>query len=216
MIEGIVGQRAFGAKMSTAESAERFGMGLVFLVTAGIATWKGVKWFRGRAPSAPLVERPPVEPPAVDPNVDPNQAPVDPNRAPADPSRAPAEPTRPGRPAARPEAPRGWRGTLNEFGRRIRWQARSAKAPNVPGPNEIPVGEVNLDEVRGMGVDEAWARQQAQVYRDIAGSEIGRNNPSARPRAEWLEALADRLRGQPRRPPLTPQPPPPRDHDDEN
>jgi hypothetical protein len=134
MIEGIVGQRAFGAKMSTAESAERFGMGLVFLVTAGIATWKGVKWFRGRAPSAPLVERPPVEPPAVDPNVDPNQAPVDPNRAPADPFRAPAEPTRPGRPATRPEAPRGWRGTLNESagasgGRRARPKHPTCRAP---------------------------------------------------------------------------------------
>ncbi|HEX3482809.1 MAG TPA: hypothetical protein VHT91_47700 [Kofleriaceae bacterium] len=228
MIEGIVGQRAFGAKMNTAQSAERFGMGLVFLITAGIATWRGVKWFRGRAPTTPPVERPPVERPPADPNqppVDPNQAPADPSRAPADPTRAagdpdqaPADPNRPGRPAARPEAPRGWRGTLNEFGKRLRWPARSAKAPNMPGPNEIPVGEVNLDEVRAMGVDEAWARQQAQVYRDIAGSEIGRNNPSARPRAEWLEALADRLRAQPRGPGLTvtPQPPPPRDHDDEN
>jgi hypothetical protein len=221
MIEGIAGQRAFGAKMNTAQSAERFGMGLVFFITAGIATWRGVKWFRGRAPTAPPVERPPVERPPADPNrapVDPNRAPADPARAAGEPDQAPAEPNRPGRPAARPEAPRGWRGTLNEFGKRLRWPARSARAPGVPGANEIPVGEVNLDEVRAMGVDEAWARQQAQVYRAIADSEIGRNNPSARPRAEWLEALADRLRAQPRGPGLTvtPQPPPPRDHDDEN
>jgi hypothetical protein len=29
MVEGIVGQRAFGAKMTIAERTERFGMGLV-------------------------------------------------------------------------------------------------------------------------------------------------------------------------------------------
>jgi hypothetical protein len=54
MVEGIVGQRAFGAKMTTAECTERFGMGLVFLATAGLASSKGVSWFRARTPKAPL------------------------------------------------------------------------------------------------------------------------------------------------------------------
>ncbi|HEX7837060.1 MAG TPA: hypothetical protein VF469_06325, partial [Kofleriaceae bacterium] len=85
MIEGIVGQRAFGAKMNTAQRTERFGMGLVFLVTFGLATWKGVKWFRGRAPAAPVD---PHAPPAADPHGPPGTAP-EPN-APAHDPNAPA------------------------------------------------------------------------------------------------------------------------------
>lgn len=86
MVEGIVGQRAFGPKLTTAERTERFGMGLVFLVTFGLATWKGVKWFRGRAPSAPAPVVDPVDhPPVVDPvepkTVDPKTVdPVDPSQ----------------------------------------------------------------------------------------------------------------------------------------
>jgi len=132
------------------------------------------------------------------------------------PARQPSPPVRPGRPAARPEAPRTWKGTLNEFGKRLGWPARSTKAPNVPGKTELPVEKVNLDDVRAMGVDEAWARQQAKVYRDIADSKIGARNPSARPRADWLERLADRLRDEPLGPGSghrTPPPPPPTTED---
>jgi hypothetical protein len=39
IVEGIVGQRAFGKKLTDAERGERIGMGIVFLLTAGLATW---------------------------------------------------------------------------------------------------------------------------------------------------------------------------------
>ena len=49
VVEGMVGQRAFGAEMTTAERTERFGMGLVFFGAAifgGIRAWKS----RGNSP----------------------------------------------------------------------------------------------------------------------------------------------------------------------
>lgn len=90
MVEAIVGQRAFGAKMTTAQRTERFGMGLVFLVTFGLATWKGVKWFRGRAPTAPAPVVDPAHPP-----VDPAHPPVDPAHPPVDPAHPELDPNRP-------------------------------------------------------------------------------------------------------------------------
>jgi hypothetical protein len=174
-------------------AAERFfrGMRDGMIVAAILGTVVRVA-FRWSVDDVPLKGTP--SEPTVEETL-PSKAPP---KAPADTETAKV---RPGRPAAKPEAPRTWKGKgLNEFGERIRWPARHLRAPNVPGKNEIPVEQVNLDDVRAAGVDEAWARQQARVYRDIANSPMGARNPSARPRADWLERLADRLRDAPPRP----------------
>ena len=50
IVEGIVGQRAFGRQMSLSESWERIGMGVVFL---GAAIFSGIRFLRGRSGGAP-------------------------------------------------------------------------------------------------------------------------------------------------------------------
>jgi hypothetical protein len=174
-------------------AAERFFRsmrnGMIVAAILGTVVRVSFRWFGDGGPLESTPSEPTVE------ETSPTKAPA---QAPADTETVKA---RPGRPAAKPEAPRTWKGRgLNEFGERIRWPARNIKTPNVPGRYEIPVERVNLDDVRALGVDEAWARQQAQVYRDIANSPMGANNPSARLRSDWLERLADRLRDTPPRP----------------
>ena len=104
---------------------------------------------------------------------------------------------RPGRPGVRPSKPPGWAGSFGELGDRIGWPERNVKRPGEPGRHERPVEELDLSEIRATGIDESWAREQADVYRQIADSAMGRNNPSAKARSEWLETLAERLRTEP-------------------
>jgi hypothetical protein len=100
IVEGWVGQRAFGRELTDAESGERIGMGIVFLVTFGLAAWKGVKWFRGRSPRT----TPPVEPPVDHPPVEPiDHPPPDPNRP--DPNRPDPNPPDPNPPDPNPPDP---------------------------------------------------------------------------------------------------------------
>ncbi len=92
IIEGFAGQRATGGVMTTEESGERQGMGLVFLITLGLA---GYKKFGGRSTRVPVEDplRLPVEEPIREP-VEPVREPVEPVREPVEPVREPVEPVR--------------------------------------------------------------------------------------------------------------------------
>jgi hypothetical protein len=160
MVEGIVGQRAFGAKLNTAQRTERFGMGLVFLATFGLATWKGVKWFRGRAPAAPVD---PHAPPAADPHGPPGSAP-DPNTPTHDPNPPAHDPNAPAHdpnaPAQEPEksnAP-----ASRELGLSTRATDALASMENI---KEDPVGDVNSDPAHN---------HYAAARREAAGEVVAR------------------------------------------
>jgi hypothetical protein len=90
-------------------------------------------------------------------------------------------------PQVQPSAPAGWKGTLNAFGKEIEWPAA--------GEVKIPAGAADLAKLRAAGVTEQWAVEQAKIYREVL--RLNPKNPSALLRAEWLEAIAVRLRGLP-------------------
>jgi Domain of unknown function (DUF4157) len=90
-------------------------------------------------------------------------------------------------PQVQPSAPAGWKGTLNAFGKEIEWPAA--------GEVKIPAGAADLAKLRAAGVTEQWAVEQAQIYREV--DRLNPANPTALLRAEWLEAIAARLRGLP-------------------
>ncbi len=90
-------------------------------------------------------------------------------------------------PAVQPSAPAGWKGTLNAFGKEIGWPRA--------GKINVPAATADLAKLRNAGVTEQWAVQQAKIYREVA--RLNPKNPTATLRAEWLEAIAARLRGAP-------------------
>jgi hypothetical protein len=215
MIEGITGQRAFGAKMNTADSAERFGMGLVFFITAGIATWKGVRWFRARGPRTappppPPGDRPPVGDPhppgAPDPHApagDPHAPAHDPN-APAHDPNAPAHD--PNAPADDPNAPAGRQLGLSERATEALTRMENIKADPVGDANAQPnhnhygaarreaVGEVVARRPDGTPFDHIRDLQEA--YRGLenvrAALEAEMRNPPDTMTERGLRVLLDK------------------------
>jgi hypothetical protein len=88
-------------------------------------------------------------------------------------------------PDVKPSAPKGWKGTLNEFGEKIQWPAR--------GKIVTPAEAVDLAVLHEASVTQEWASEQAAIYREVA--RMNRNNPTAALRADWLEKIAKRLGG---------------------
>jgi len=143
---------------------------------------------------APVVQRKAA---AIQRQEDKDAAKPDVGVAAGDADASETDPARPGRPAVKPSKPKGWPGSFSQLGDRIGWPERNVKRPGEPGRSEVSAENVDLAVIRSTGIDEAWAAEQANVYAAIAASEIGRNNPSARLRAEWLARLAERLRNEP-------------------
>ena len=71
-------------------------------------------------------------------------------------------------------------------------QPRSWRSP-LAQAGAVPAEAADLAKLRSAGVSEAWATQQSQLYREVA--KLNPANPTAALRAEWLEAIAVRLRG---------------------
>jgi hypothetical protein len=88
-------------------------------------------------------------------------------------------------PDVQPSAPAAWKGTLNDFGKEIGWPTG--------GKANVPAASADLAKLRSAGVTETWAAEQAQIYREVL--RLNPANPTAKMRAEWLEAIAARLRG---------------------
>jgi hypothetical protein len=98
IVEGLVGQRAFGKELSESEKGERIGMGVVFLATAGLAAYKGVPALLRGKPKAPG-----GEPGAGAPGERmPDPAPAAGERAPAAPAQDQGPPGQPPRPVEPP------------------------------------------------------------------------------------------------------------------
>jgi hypothetical protein len=89
------------------------------------------------------------------------------------------------KPDVKPSAPKGWKGTMSEFGEKIGWPAQ--------GKTKIPAEKVDLRALREASVTQEWASEQAAIYREVA--RMNPKNPTATLRADWLEKIANRLGG---------------------
>lgn len=87
------------------------------------------------------------------------------------------------KPDVGPSAPKGWKGNLNEFGKKIGWPEA--------GKIKTPAKDVDLLTLREASVTQEWAIEQAAVYREVA--RMNPKNPTAALRADWLEKIASRL-----------------------
>jgi hypothetical protein len=162
------------------------------VIFATLGAYSGVG--AGRAPAEPPAERGAPKPTTGigdDPKATADKLANEPKPAESLTETSPAPPKASGSPkrvpAQQPFAPPGWKDTLNAFGKEIGWPGA--------GKVKVPAATADLTKLRAAGVTEAWAVEQARIYREVA--RLNPSNPTAAIRAEWLEVIAVPLRGTP-------------------